>query len=93
MNSVFCTSTRTPMDGSTSESASTASSDVKEARAAAAEPLRNLDAHDAEFEELRDKPGRDGGVLIHLAHDRPHLTGRELADALEEQGSRRRCGT
>ena len=58
MTSVFCTSTSTPIDGSTRDSASTASTEWKKRRAGAAVRLGDLDAHHAEVEQLVDERGR-----------------------------------
>ena len=85
MTSVFCTSTSTPTDGSTRDSASTASTEWKKRRAAAAERLGNLDAHDAEVEQLVDERARDLRVLVHLADERPDFAIGELVDAVAEQ--------
>ena len=73
------------MDGSTRDSASTASTEWKKRRAAAAVALRDLDAHDAELEQLVDERARDLRVLVHLAHERPDFAIRELVDAVAEQ--------
>ena len=55
MTRVFCTSTRTPTDGSTRDSSSTASTAWKKRGAGAAVRLGDLDAHDAEIEQLVDE--------------------------------------
>ena len=51
----------------------------------AAEGLGDLDAHDAEIEQLVDQRPRDLRLLVHLADERPDLRLGELADAVAEQ--------
>ena len=58
---------------------------MEERRAAAAVALGDLDAHDAEVEQLVDERARDLGVLVHLADERPDLAVRELVHAVAEQ--------
>ena len=67
MTSVFCTSTKTPTDGSTRESASTARTAWKNVAPAPPYDLGNLDAHHAEIEQLLDELLRNLCVLVHLA--------------------------
>ena len=82
MTSVFCTSTRTPTDGSTRDSASTASTEWKNVAAGAAEAFGHLDAHHAELEQLVDqRPGR-------TSRARPS---RGRAAASPGRRTRRRC--
>ena len=63
---------------------------MKEARAGAAERFRNLDAHDAEVEQLGDEPVGDSGLLVHLADQRPDFAVGELVDAVAKQALRPR---
>ena len=58
---------------------------VEQRGAGAAVFLGNLDAHDAEVEELRQQRRRHLGVFVHLAHERPHLAVGELVDAVGEE--------
>ena len=55
MTSVFCTSTSTPTEGSTRDSASTASTEWKNVAPAPPKRLGDLDPHDAELEQLVDE--------------------------------------
>ena len=85
MTSVFCTSTRTPTEGSTRDSASTARTEWKKVRAGAAVGFGNLDAHDAEVEELVDELAGHLRLLVHVADERPDLSIGELVHAVAEQ--------
>ncbi len=85
MTSVFCTSTRTPTDGSTRDSASTARTEWKKRRAGAAVALGDLDAHHAEIEQLVDERPADFRVLVHFADERTDLAIRELVHAVAEE--------
>ena len=58
---------------------------MKEARAAAAVAVGDLDAHHAEVEELVDERGRDLRVLVHLSDERPDLAVGEFVHAVAEQ--------
>src|SRR6185436_16909430 len=58
---------------------------MKEAGAAAAVALGDLDAHDAEIEQLADERRRQLGLLVHFAHQRPNLPVGELVHAVAEQ--------
>ena len=73
------------MEGSTRDKRFDGQHRVKEGRAGAAERLRNLDAHDAEIEQLGDEPVRDPGLLIHFADQRPDFPVRERVDAVAKQ--------
>ena len=59
---------------------------VKERRAGAAVGLGNLDAHDAEVEQLVDELWRNLRVLVHLADERPDFAIGEFVDAVAEEG-------
>ena len=78
MTSVFCTSTSTPIEGSTRENSSTASTEGKNRAAGAAIRLGNLDAHDAELEQLVDEAARDLRVLVHFTDERANAGVGEL---------------
>ena len=84
MTRVFWTSTRTPIDGSTRDSSSTASTEWKNVPARPAEALGDLDRHHAEVEEVGDQILRDLGVLIHFADQRAHAGVGEVTNALPE---------
>jgi hypothetical protein len=58
---------------------------MEEPPAGAAVGFRHLDAHDAEVEELPDQVGLDLRVLVHLAHERPHLGVGEFPYAVPEE--------
>ena len=58
---------------------------VEERGAAAAEFVRNLDAHDSEVEQLVDQAAGNLGVLVHLAHQRPDLARGEFRDGTPKQ--------
>ena len=58
---------------------------MEEPGAAAAEFLRDLDAHHAELEELLDEAGRNLRALVHLAAERADLAIRELIHAVAKQ--------
>ena len=57
---------------------------MEERAARPAVGLGDLDAHDAEVEQLFDQRLRDLRLLIHFADERPDLRGGELADAVAE---------
>ena len=82
---MFCTSTSTPTDGSTCDSASTASTAWKNVPPGAAVRLGDLDAHHAQVEQLVDERARELRVLVHLADERRDLAARELEHAVAEQ--------
>ena len=82
---VFCTSTITPAEGSTAESSSTASTALEKAAALAAVLLGDLDAHQAQFEELPDEVFAEDAGLIHFAHVRADLLAREPAHGVVEE--------
>ena len=85
ITSVFCTSTSTPIEGSTQASASTARTEWKNVRAAPAEALGDLDAHDAEGKELVDEGPRDLGVFVHVADQRSDLAVGEFEDTVAKK--------
>ena len=58
---------------------------MKEARAAAAVALGDLDAHDAEIEQLLDEAVRNRRALVHLPDERPDFAVREFVDAVVKQ--------
>ena len=59
---------------------------VEERAPRATEPLGDLDAHDAEVEQLVDQRAWDLRVLVHVAHQRPDLRVGELAHAVAKEG-------
>ena len=85
MTSVFCTSTRTPIDGSTRDSASTASTAWKKV----APPPPNASGISMPMtprsNSLSMSCAGNLRVLVHLAHERPDLAIREFVDAVAEQ--------
>ena len=83
--SVFCTSTSTPTDGSTRDSSSTTSTAWKKRAARAAVRVGNLDAHDAQIEQLVDESPGNLGVLVHLADERADLGVGELPHAVAKE--------
>jgi hypothetical protein len=57
---------------------------VKERRAGAAVALGNLDAHDAELEQLVDQRSRDLRVLVHFANLGTNFAVGEFVHAVAE---------
>jgi hypothetical protein len=57
----------------------------EERRARAPVGFRDLDAHHPELEAGVDEVARDGRLLVHLVHERPHALFREVAYRLLEQ--------
>ena len=66
---------------------------MEERAAGAAVGLGDLDAHDAELEQLIDERARDLRLLVHFADERPDLRVGELAHAVAEDASRPRPRT
>ena len=93
---VFCTSTRTPIAGSTRDSASTASTEWKKVSAGPAEAIGDLHAHDAEVEQPGQQARVEHGALVHLADARPDFPGGEVENRVVEEpfvvGQRRKRG-
>ena len=58
---------------------------MEEAGAGASVGLRDLDAHDAEIEQLLDEVVGDLGVLVHVVDERTDLLVRELVHAVTEE--------
>jgi hypothetical protein len=58
---------------------------VKEAGTTTTERVRDLDAHDAEVEQLLDEAFRDACPVIHLADQRSHLTAGKVAHGVTEE--------
>ena len=58
---------------------------MKEARAGAAELLRDFDVHDAQAEQLVDQRYRDPRAFVHLAADRADFAIGELIHAVAEE--------
>ena len=85
MTSVFWTSTSTPTDGIDPRERFDGQHGVEERGAGAAVALGDLDAHDAELEQLVDELAGHLGVLVHLADERPDLAVGEFVDAVAEQ--------
>ena len=85
MTSVFCTSTRTATDASTSASASTASTEWKNVAPAPPCASGTSIAHDAEAEQLLHQGRHERGLLVHRSDVRRDLGARELQDAVAEE--------
>ena len=93
MTSVFCTSTSTPTDGSTRDERFDGQHRVEERRASAAVGLGNLDAHDAELEQLGEEGAANCASLVHLADERRGSRGRRNRARCRGTAARRRKGT
>ena len=85
MQSVFCTSTRTPTEGSTAEISSTARMASKKVPPDAAILLWDFDAHQAESKKLRQQAISKVLLLVHLTDQRLDGLLREGADGIAEQ--------
>ena len=83
--SVFWTSTRTPTDGSTRDSSSTARTAWKKLAPGAAVGFGDLDGHHPEVEQLVDERARNLRLLVHFPDERPDPGLGELPDAGPEQ--------
>ena len=86
MTSVFCTSTRTPTDGSTADSASTASTAWKKVPPAPPCASGISMPITPELEQPVDEAARHLGLIVHFADQRPDFPRRKLPDAVPEQG-------
>ena len=84
ITSVFCTSTSTPIDGSTRDSDSTASTEWKNVPPAPPKLSGTSTLITPSSNSFLISVGRELGVLVHLARERTDFAVRELVHAVAE---------